>query len=865
MKRALLLTSLLNLFALWLFAAHIDEQTARTVGGNFLSSLATADDRSASSLQLAFRSGTDGTMDEEVTFFYVFQDKEGFVIVAGDDRSTPILAYSDQGAFDADDMPPNALKWLEGYKTELRQLIADDVAQPQEIADQWEQYIHGTAVHGSRAAAVNPLVDTRWDQSPHVNALCPGGSVSGCVATAMAQIMKYWDYPNNGSGFHSYNHNTYGTLSANFGNTTYQWGSMPNVVNSPNNAVATLMYHCGVSVDMQYSPEVSGAWVIEAHSPSTDHNSEYAMKNYFGYDPSMQGVFRSNYNESQWINLLKTELDASRPILYAGFGSGGGHAFVCDGYDNNNFFHFNWGWGGSFDGFFSINALNPSGTGTGGGSGGYNSGHEVIVGIKPPAGGGGGGGGGNDTYDMTLYNFVSASASTIYYGQSFSVSSNILNQGQTDFSGDYSAAIFDSQGNFIDFVQVLTGNTLPSGYFYNNNLVFSTSGLFSMLPGTYYAGIFYKPTGGNWIAVSDNGSYTNVVQINVINPNSIEMYSDMSVSPGTTIEQGQTISVNLNILNDGNTNFLGTYALDLYDLAGDYVQPIGELNEGTGLPPGYVYNPPFLTFSNTISAPPGTYLLAVTHLPSGSSNWQLTGSTYFQNPVYLTVQAASLSPDQYEGNNTFAQTYTLPSSFSGNSANANTNGSNLHTGEDNDFYGVNLAQGYDYSISARIHDSYNSGNNNSYTVDALFSYSTDGNSWSEAYDDVLPGNIMVYDGGMVYFRVAPYFAGETGSYLLDMNITRSPHTGIEESEELRSIRVYPNPAVDMVTVDLSESEGNLEMVELLSVEGKALQTFSTGNREKLVRVPLNGASAGVYIMRLTTDKGVAVRRIMVGQ
>src|SRR5690606_15418758 len=106
---------------------------------------------------------------------------------------------------------------------------------------------------------------------------------------------------------------------------------------SPNNAVATLMYHCGVSVDMQYSPEVSGAWVIEAHSPTTDHNSEYAMKNYFGYDPSMQGVFRSNYNESQWINLLKTELDASRPILYAGFGSGGGHAFVCDGYDNNNY------------------------------------------------------------------------------------------------------------------------------------------------------------------------------------------------------------------------------------------------------------------------------------------------------------------------------------------------------------------------------------------------------------------------------------------------------------------------------------------------------------------------------------------------
>lgn len=860
MKRTLLLTSLLNLFVLWLFAAHVDEQTARTVGGNFLSTLATANDRSPNELQLVFRSGTDGSMDEEVTFFYVFQDDEGFVIVSGDDRSMPILAYSDQGEFDAHDIPPSARKWLEGYKVQLRDLISNDADQAEEIADQWERFAHGTVGSDSRAA-VNPLVDTRWNQSPYYNALCPSSSVTGCVATAMAQIMKYWDYPSNGSGFHSYNHSTYGTLSANFGSTTYQWSSMPNNVNSSNNAVATLMYHCGVSVDMDYSPQVSGAYVITAQSP-VQHCSEYALKNYFGYDPSMQGVVRSGYNDNQWINLLKGELDASRPILYAGFGSGGGHAFVCDGYDNNNFFHFNWGWGGAYDGFFSINALNPSGTGTGGGTGGYNSGHQILMGIKP-LGGGGGGTGGNDTYDLALYNFVTPSASTIYYGQSFSVSSNILNQGQNDFSGDYGAAVFDSQGNFIDFVEVLTGYTLPSGYAYNNNLVFSSTGLFSMLPGTYYAGIFYKPTSGNWIAVADYNSYQNVTQINVINPNSIEMNSAMSVSPGTTVTQGQNVSVNLNILNDGGSNFYGTYSLDLYSLDGDYVQSIGSINENNGLPPGYTYLSPFLTFSNTISAAPGTYLLAVTHLPSGSSNWQLTGSSYYQNPVYLTVQAPSLTPDQYETNNTQNQTYTLSSNFSGNSANSNTNGSNLHTGEDNDFYGVNLASGYDYVISARIHDSYNSGNGNSYSVDALFSYSTDGNSWSDTYDDVMPGNISVSNGGMVYFHVAPYFAGETGTYLLDMNITRSPHTGIEEPEALKNIRVYPNPAIDMITVDLADTEGTLQSMELMSADGKIVQSINVLNHQKVIQVPLNDVAPGLYMLQLTTDKGIAVRRIVV--
>ena len=190
--------------------------------------------------------------------------------------------------------------------------------------------------------------------------------------------MKYWEYPSQGIGFHSYNEDDYGTLSANFASTTYNWAAMPNNVTSSNNAVATLMYHCGVSVDMNYGVGGSSAQTLDVAN---------ALINYFGYSPQIEGLYKTNYSNVQWINLLKTDLDNNRPIQYAGSGNGGGHSFVCDGYDNNDWFHFNWGWGGSSDGYFDLDYLNPGSLGTGGGTGGFNTNQRAIIGIQPPSGG----------------------------------------------------------------------------------------------------------------------------------------------------------------------------------------------------------------------------------------------------------------------------------------------------------------------------------------------------------------------------------------------------------------------------------------------------------------------------------------------
>ncbi|MFN8133936.1 MAG: C10 family peptidase [Bacteroidales bacterium] len=554
---------------------------------------------------------------------------------------------------------------------------------------------------------------------------------------------------------------------------------------------------------------------------------------------------------------MKAELDAGRPVLYAGFGSGGGHCFVADGYDNNSYFHFNWGWGGAYDGYFQVNALNPSGTGIGGGSGGFNSGHHAVIGIEPPSV--------TQTYNLALYAALTPSAATINYGDAFSITTNLVNKGTATFSGDYAVAVFDNAYNFVDFVETKTGFNLQGGYVYTNNLVFSSTGLLSMLPGKYYAGLFYRPSGGNWVQVEDNGSYTNLVSITVTNPNTIELNADMTVTPGTALTKGSPASVNLNIRNDGSTTFKGQFAVDLYTLDGNWAQAIGTIDESEGLPAGYTYLAPYLTFTtNAITVEPGTYLMAVMHKAVGGT-WELSGSTYFQNPIKVTVVAPSIQPDIFEDNNSVSQAYSLPVTFSGNTAAINTSGSNCHITTDNDYFKIVLPAGYNYTITPRLRDSYNSGNGIIYTLDGLFSYSADGTTWSEAFDDVMPGNIPVTGSGTVYFHIAPYFAGETGSYLLDIALTRISTVGIDPAKDQNLVKIFPNPAKDYITVDCSGFTGNLSRVSLINMQGKEVFTLAVTNATEVQSIALPQLAAGVYSMQLVTDQGILTRKINISR
>ena len=369
MSTAMSIAVFLMTFAIQVQARPVDRERAHQMALNFMN---------ANGLRSAQLS--DVTTAAGFSNIYVFTAEDGFVLMSADDCMPPILGYSLNGAFDFENMPDNKRAWIEEYSQIIQTAIDRHQEADPETAQQWRNLAEGNNSRNARYVVVEPLVQTHWNQGNPYNLLCPSNSVTGCVATAMAQVMKYWDYPHHGIGSHSYTHPNYGELSADFQSTTYDWANMLNDYNGSSNstqnmAVATLMYHCGVSVDMDYSPSGSGAVTAQVAD---------ALKAYFNYSNETQHLSRSSYSDDEWIALLKADLDQNRPVLYHGSGSGGGHAFVFDGYNSDNYFHVNWGWNSYCDEYYVVNNLNPGPGGIGSGSNGiYNDNQGAIFGIHP--------------------------------------------------------------------------------------------------------------------------------------------------------------------------------------------------------------------------------------------------------------------------------------------------------------------------------------------------------------------------------------------------------------------------------------------------------------------------------------------------
>ncbi len=386
MKRFTMILALLLMIAMPMMAERVSPETAQKVAQTFLNN------NGAKAAQLTDLSKIAGFPN-----LYIFTANPGFVVMAADDCVQPILGYSLTGNFVAENMPENVHSWLQGYSDEIQFAVDSKVKPSTETSKLWKDLIDGNSKAGRTTAVVDNLLTTIWDQDPLYNNLCPYSNyysqqtVTGCVATAMAQIMKYWEHPSRGIGSHTYTHSAYvdnngyyhdamGELSADFGNTIYDWDNMPTSLNSSSteaqiDAIATLMYHCGVSVDMDYGvAQIGGSGAVTAYVAD-------ALQEYFGYQ---QSTFRYKANyESSWVSMLKTELDNGRPLQYSGRGSGGGHSFVCCGYDSDDNFYFNWGWSGRNDGFFALNNLVPGSGGSGGAGYNFTQNQGAIFGIQP--------------------------------------------------------------------------------------------------------------------------------------------------------------------------------------------------------------------------------------------------------------------------------------------------------------------------------------------------------------------------------------------------------------------------------------------------------------------------------------------------
>ena len=323
-------------------------------------------------------------------YLFVCVGAPGFVVVSADDCTRPVLAYSLTGRLgDLAAMPGHVRVWLDGYRREIASLRAAGAVPSDEVQALWDN-----PMPKNGRDPVEPLLTTTWNQAPRYNAMCPYDNndsaycVTGCTATATAQVMKYWNHPEVGWGSHAYHHNTYGTLNACFDTTHYRWNLMPNALNSLSDsveimAVAELMYHVGVAVNMNSSPTASGA-AVNSHGYANYPSAETALKTYFKYSPLLHSIYKSDYSDTEWDDLVAAEISANRPVLYAGYDSAAGHAFVLDGIDSADMFHVNWGWGGYYDGYYTIDSLSPGAGGIGGNATyTFNMNNSAVIGIVP--------------------------------------------------------------------------------------------------------------------------------------------------------------------------------------------------------------------------------------------------------------------------------------------------------------------------------------------------------------------------------------------------------------------------------------------------------------------------------------------------
>ena len=317
--------------------------------------------------------------------FYVFnaEGNGGYVIVSGDDRTTEILGYSKTGNLDMNQLPENLKWWLDGYNRQIKAL-GNSVMLAQKsktrVADSWE--------------AIAPLIKTKWNQHEPFNLMCPDKNgkvfgddgfdvnyicVTGCVAAAMAQIMYYYNYPQNCPAIDEYTTYSKSWAMNELPATTFKWTQMKKTYKGDETdesaeAVAELFRYCGQAVEMDYNLGGSSAGV-----------SPYVMAKVFGYSKNAKLLSRSMYSSSDWEDMVYKDLSENHPVLYGGASMSGGHQFIVDGYDGNGLFHMNWGWGGMSDGYYVLSLANPDELGAGGGTSkdGYSMDQHAMFGLKP--------------------------------------------------------------------------------------------------------------------------------------------------------------------------------------------------------------------------------------------------------------------------------------------------------------------------------------------------------------------------------------------------------------------------------------------------------------------------------------------------
>ncbi len=615
-------------------AAPVGLEQARRVACDFMSQVQKAQ-ISEAQMQVAKNTAmhAPGTTHTSAPY-YVFNTTGAFVVIAGDDRMPAVLGYSDEGNLDTSNMPDGLKELLEAYASQAAMLDSNGASlEPQ-------------ASGSVSRTPIAPLLKCRWNQGKPYNLKCPtyntSGSLcaTGCAATAMAQVMNYYQWPKH----LTQSIPTYTTMSRSIEmpelepNGWPDWNNIKNIYSASEtgveaDAVSSLMLYVGQSLEMDYGPE-SGASTMDIVS---------ALQQYFDYAPTVRYVDRENYTSEGWSQLLYDELAAGRPIVYRGNAfSGGGHAFVCDGIDADGLFHFNWGWGGTGDGYFLITRLNPNDQGVGStvSDDGYIITSAAVIGIQPKEPG--------VAYDGTLGRRLTYTNLTLtqtqYTRSSASVSfpSVSVGGGFWNYTGEtltygFGYGLFDQDGNFIKTLYSSRfSNLMP---YYGSSTARSLSITSDVQPGTYFIKAICRPGNtGDWYVC--NGGETSYIKADItattlsltpMGNAGAQSYTVNNVSYQGTLQKGRSVATVATLTNTGLRDFSYIYLLvngKATSLAQCDINP-GETGEIL------MHFTPTATGSHTI----------VLALDGDGQQPIYTGSVNIASPVAATVTFNTLSVD----------------------------------------------------------------------------------------------------------------------------------------------------------------------------------------------------------------------------
>ena len=828
-------------------ARQRNKQEAQEIANRFFSkSIQHSGSQKASinekSIRLLYSKSSDNQSTD--AFIYVFSKDgdNGFVIVSGDDRAREILGYSDTNNFDPENIPDNMKDWLSFYEAELQLLKSEATNSATRTFSKKINNIQSQQT--DFATSIAPMLGgIKWNQGEPYNELCPvitssgKRTVTGCVATAMAQVMKYYNYPTTGQGSNSYTSFTHNfPLSSDFSTVTFDWANMTNTYNSAStavqkNAVATLMYNCGVAVSMNY----------DLSSGASSKTMAEAMRKYFKYDQNLEFYSRNYYSREEWVSLIKTELNAGRPLLYAGSSQTAGHQFVCDGYDANGLFHFNWGWGGSSDGYFQISALDPSDQGIGGSSAGYNGGQSIVVGLQKPTTGT------QFIHQIHMNDTISYPADSLLRNASMSFGvKGVYNYGVNVFTGQIGIGLYDVNNEFVSLLTKSEVSELKAGYGWSSR-TFTLNGLSANVQEGQYRlyTIYKKSTDSQWQKMRSQVGKPSFLNVRV-SSSKVYFGTPTGEKPQLNLEsmtvtgnlyETKTGRITLKIKNNGKeyNSLIGVALQSVTD--GSVSQFIRTENVNLANTETRELN-----FNGVINLAPGEYKLTAMYDPDNNPNG--VESLYAFGDVQ-TVQVKA------------APTGTVALSLTSKISFANNNRVN---------------KSYDV-MTATIK------NAGAYFDNKMiaFVFATTGGS-SLTYignqDVVIDNNETqtIRFGGAINlepgeYKLALYYrnpvtdswarVGPNENSQLNFTLVND-YTGVEKIEAKTDFSIYPVPVKDLLHV---RSGQRMTAVGIYNITGQLLLSHSFDNEQE-TQINVSDLKAGSYIIRIHTASGVDALRFV---